>query len=87
MSLLAIPVSNASVERVFSQMSLVKSKLRNKMQQRSLENTLHVRAFMQRNGICCNKFTPTQEMLSRFTQYIYCVNADHENNDYVDIDA
>ncbi len=85
--MLATPVSNASVERVFSQMNLVKSKLRNRMQQISLENTLHVRAFMQRNGICCPKFTPTQEMLSLFTQDIHCVDTDNDNSDYVDSDA
>ncbi|KAK3870852.1 hypothetical protein Pcinc_023963 [Petrolisthes cinctipes] len=47
LSMLALPFSNASVERVFSQMNLVKNKLRNRMQNKSLENTLHVRAFMQ----------------------------------------
>lgn len=87
LSLLAIPVSNASVERVFSQMNLVKNKLRNRMQHKSLENTLHVRAFMQRSGICCNSFTPTEGMLSQFTKDIYCVDADNDNIDYIDIDA
>ena len=33
LSLLAMPFSNAAVERVFSQMNLIKNKLRNRMQQ------------------------------------------------------
>ena len=86
LSMLAIPVSNASVERVFSQMNLVKSKIRNRMQQSTLENILHVRAFMQRNSACCHEFTPTQEMLSLFTQDIYNVGTNDENNGYIEID-
>ncbi|KAK3892503.1 hypothetical protein Pcinc_003734 [Petrolisthes cinctipes] len=83
LSMLALPFSNASVERVFSQMNLVKNKLRNRMQNKSLENTLHVRAFMQRNYICCNKFSPTREMLSRFSNDMYASGGDV--NEHIDI--
>ena len=40
------------------------------MQHVSLENTLHVRAFMLRNNMCCKDFRPTMEMLSLFTKGI-----------------
>ncbi|KAK3873245.1 hypothetical protein Pcinc_021731 [Petrolisthes cinctipes] len=83
LSMLALPFSNASVERVFSQMNLVKNKLRNRMQNKSLENTLHVRAFMQINYICCNKFSPTREMLSRFSNDMYASGGDV--NEHIDI--
>jgi hypothetical protein len=33
LSLLALPFSNAAVERTFSEMNLIKNKLRNRMQQ------------------------------------------------------
>jgi Domain of unknown function (DUF4371)/hAT family C-terminal dimerisation region len=75
LSLLALPFSNASVERTFSQMNLIKSKLRNKMQQSLLENLLHIRAYMARNNICCNNFQPTTSMMSRFTSDMYENNA------------
>lgn len=84
-SLLSLPISNASVERVFSQMNLIKSKIRNRMQQKSLESILHVRAFMQRNDMCCNKFVPSQSMLSSFTQDIYSKNAVDDDPDSLDI--
>ncbi|KAK8372256.1 hypothetical protein O3P69_015596 [Scylla paramamosain] len=82
LSMLSLPISNASVERVFSQMNLIKNKLRNRMQHKSLENTLHVRAFMNRNNMCCREFDPTQEMLSMFTKDIYTNVDEHE---YVEV--
>lgn len=78
LSMLSLPISNASVERVFSQMNLIKNKLRNRMQNKTLENTLHVRAFMSRNNLCCREFDPTEDMLSLFTKDIYSDLDDHE---------
>jgi hypothetical protein len=43
LSLLSLPLSNAEAERVFSQMNIVKSKIRNRMQLSTLVNILHVR--------------------------------------------
>ena len=55
------------------------------MQQKSLENNLHVRAFMQRNKIC-NTFIPNRFMLTLFTQDIYAKdqNDDAESVDLLD---
>ncbi|KAK2174136.1 hypothetical protein NP493_826g01025 [Ridgeia piscesae] len=50
LSLLSLPFSNAAVEWVFSTMNIVKTKLRNRMQQDSLEKILHVRGYMSRHG-------------------------------------
>ena len=52
-------------------MSIVKTKVGNRMQQDSLEKTLHVRAYMSRHKICCNKFVPDKTMLSLFTAEMY----------------
>ena len=65
LSLLAMPLSNADVERVFSQMSLVKSKLRNRMGQETLSSILHIKYGLRRQGICCKDFAPSQEMFQR----------------------
>lgn len=76
LSMLSLPFSNASVERMFSQMNLIKNKIRNRMQLKSLASILHIRAFMQRNGICCQEFAPTSSMLALFTNDIYRKDAD-----------
>ena len=71
LSLLALPFSNASVERCFSQMNLIKCKLRNRMKQPMLEAILHIRGFMTRSHMCCNQFRVTKGMLSRFNKNVY----------------
>ncbi|XP_046841016.1 uncharacterized protein LOC124435111 [Xenia sp. Carnegie-2017] len=71
LSILALPFSNAAVERAFSLMALLKSKLRNRMGQSLLENLLHVKSYMATQKICCNNFTPWPQMISRFTSEIY----------------
>ncbi|XP_051798030.1 uncharacterized protein LOC127531856 [Acanthochromis polyacanthus] len=73
LSLLAMPLSNADVERVFSQMNLVKSKLRNRMGQDTLSSILHIKYGLRRQGICCKDFIPSKEMLQRFNCHMYSV--------------
>ena len=68
---LALPFSNSAVERAFSQMNLIKTKFRNRMQQDMLEALLRIRGYMARNNICCNTLTTTSGMLERFTTHIY----------------
>lgn len=71
LSILSLPFSNASVERAFSQMNLIKSNIRNRMQEDMLESIMRIRSYMSRNDICCNTFEPTEKMLSLFTNDIY----------------
>ena len=71
LSMLSLPLSNAAVERTFSQMNIIKSKTRNKMKQPMLEAILHVRGYMARNKRCCNEFQPSQSMFGRFNAAIY----------------
>ena len=71
LSMLALPFSNAAVERAFSQMNLIKTKFRNRMQQEMLEALLWICGYMACNNICCNTLTPTSGMLERFTTHIY----------------
>jgi len=54
LSLLALPFSNAAVEHSFSQMSLIKNKLRNRLEQSSLLNIMRIRAYMQIRNISFN---------------------------------
>ena len=82
-AMLCLPLSNASVERMFSQMALIKTKLRNRMKQPLLESIMHIRAYMSRNGFCCNKFKPTRDMFRRFDARIYVnMQADELPDDF-----
>jgi hypothetical protein len=56
LSFLVLPHSNAEVERLFSQMNIVKSKLRNKMQLPMLRSILHIRSGLQREECCCYNY-------------------------------
>nr|XP_039266528.1 uncharacterized protein LOC120341976 isoform X1 [Styela clava] len=70
-ALLTLPLTNASVEKVFLQMNMIKSKPRNRMGQQLLENILRVRAYMKRNNICCDDFIPSDKMIDAFRADIY----------------
>ena len=84
LSILALPFSNAAVERAFSYMPLLKTKLRNRMEQPLLEILLHVKSHMATHKICCNNFTPWPEMISRFTSDMY-ESTEGENDAMYDI--
>ncbi|CAG5103821.1 Protein of unknown function, partial [Cotesia congregata] len=66
----SLPVSNASVERVFSRVTLTKTKLRNRMTLLLLSAILRIKMHLEENGICCTKFEPTDDMLN-FNSTIY----------------
>ena len=63
-SLLSLPYSNASVERAFSIVNLIKDKLRNRMSVQTADVILRVRFLLQNS---CVDFEPTFKMLKRFT--------------------
>ncbi|KAK3924016.1 Zinc finger MYM-type protein 1 [Frankliniella fusca] len=64
---LTIPISNAVVERIFSFMSHIKNKRRNKMQLLMLQALLRLRTF----GKCCKTFEPTKDMFKSFNSSMY----------------
>lgn len=68
---LSLPVSNAEVERVFSFMTTIKTKLRNRMLIPMLVALIRVRIHMSVQGVCCKTYEPTQRMLSRFNKSMY----------------
>lgn len=63
LALLSLPFSNASVERAFSILSIVKDKLRNKMSVAMVEAIMHVRLTL---SVDCCDFKPTVRMLKLF---------------------
>ncbi|CAG4971878.1 unnamed protein product [Parnassius apollo] len=61
---LSLPLSNAVVERIFSVMGTIKTKLRNRMQLPMLIAILRIRTHMNVRGLCCNNFQPNNHMVS-----------------------
>jgi len=61
--LLCLPHSNADVKRVFSQMNLIKTKLRNKIKLPLLNNILYIRFGLKRLDTCCNNYTLPENIL------------------------
>ena len=74
---LITPVSNAVVERIFSVLSSVKTKARNRVQLNLLDAIVRVRAELLLSSKCCKDFTASPEMLKNFTldkAYAICSN-------------
>lgn len=88
LSLFSMPFSNACVERVFSIMNFVKSKLRNRLICETVEAALTVRYGLKFLGISAASFEPTKEMLRAFTSDMYNgdddVTALEDGNDMAD---
>jgi len=64
--LFSLPFSNANVERLFSLMNVLHSKLRNRLHVNSVESILQIRYRLERTGETCVSFQPTPYMLQHF---------------------
>ncbi len=63
---LVTPVSNAVVERIFSILTAVKTKPRNRMETELLEAIIRIRTDMLLKGNCCKDLFVSENMLLRF---------------------
>lgn len=71
LSCLTTPVSNAVVERIFSHVNAVKTKVRNRMNLKLLESVLRIRTTLIMSGGCCKDLKITPSMLEKFSQDMY----------------
>ena len=89
LSCLTTPISNALVERIFSLVTSVKTKPRNRMSTKLLEVIVRIRLHLQFGERCCKDFIVTPRMLSLFSMsYMYKRNEtdiDHWIEDLFDI--
>lgn len=82
LTVLCIPWSNAACERVFSQMNLIKTKLRNKMKSPMLISLLHIRSGLKRNKKCCHNFVLPDTVIKKIgTNDVYNVETELNDND------
>jgi hypothetical protein len=84
--ILSFPNSNAVVERVFSIMNTVKTKVRNKMKTEMLTAILRIKTHLYSRNLCCRGFSVTPLMLQKFTTSVmYNNKTEEEENSYLDI--
>ncbi|XP_071578842.1 general transcription factor II-I repeat domain-containing protein 2B-like [Temnothorax nylanderi] len=92
LKMLTIPTSNAVVERAFSALTLIKTRIRNKLSTSMLQSLLTIRMHFQAHEKCCKMFQPSTEMIDRFkSSFMYesktgtsgpsCANSDSEENE------
>ena len=75
---LSIPASHASVERAFSILNLLKSKLRNRLQVATTEVLLTTRFLLSWKQQTCVTFEMTTDMLKKFNCKMYEMENDRE---------
>lgn len=82
LKILTIPTSNAVVERTFSALTLIKSRIRNKLKISMLQSLLRIRIHFQAHNKCCKTFQPSIEMIDRFkSNFIYGSETNISNSD------
>lgn len=69
--LLTLPISNAHVERAFSQVTLLKDDTRNRMGLPLLSALMDVRSGLTRNGLTSATFHPPRQLLESFDSSMY----------------
>ncbi|KAK3914311.1 CYFIP-related Rac1 interactor B [Frankliniella fusca] len=62
LDVLSLPHSNADVKRIFSKITLIRTKLRNKLVSHTVEGLCLASQCVKLNGKCCCEFEPSQEM-------------------------
>jgi hypothetical protein len=64
-SMLTLPHSNAEIERLFSQMNVVKNKLRNRLKLPMLNAILTIRSGLKRFNKCCHNYPLSNDLIKK----------------------
>ncbi|KAK5642665.1 hypothetical protein RI129_008832 [Pyrocoelia pectoralis] len=76
---LSLPVGNATVERCFSIMNIVKTKIRNRMKLSTLSAIIRTKIYCYNRNICCKNFVASEEMFALFNSSMYSDSGDNAN--------
>ena len=83
---LTTPTSNAIVERIFSYVTNIKTKQRNRMSVGMLEAILRIRTHLHFGQKCCKDFLVTEKMISLFNSDIM-YTAKEDDDDLAILDS
>nr|XP_042909175.1 uncharacterized protein LOC122271550 [Parasteatoda tepidariorum] len=83
LNMYSLPISSATVERVFLRVTSTKTKLRNRMGLELLSSILRVKMMFEDRNICCYDFIPSAKML-KFNSSIYHGESSTEENEEAD---
>lgn len=78
--MLVLPWSNAEVERLFSQMNIIKTKTRNKMSPKTLDSILSIRSGLRRKNKCCSDYIIPETVLKSIGKLSTYKSTDIEMN-------
>nr|XP_047135546.1 uncharacterized protein LOC124812691 [Hydra vulgaris] len=78
---LVLPISNAIVERIFSQVTFVKNKPRNRMSDKLLSSVVRVKAYLASRNKCCKDFKISDKMLTKLGTDMYFDDAELVEDD------
>ena len=67
------------MERVFSRVACIKTKLRNRLSLKMLDAIVRIRTYLLLNDQCCKDFVVTREMLGRFNSEILYAKVNDES--------
>ncbi|KYN09646.1 hypothetical protein ALC57_18166 [Trachymyrmex cornetzi] len=71
LALLSLPISNATVERMFSMYNVIKNQIRNRLSLDIMQAILMVRYYLKIDNISCVNFKPTEAMIKKFNVSMY----------------
>lgn len=63
--LLTLPISNAEVERLFSQLNLIKTKIRNKLSVTTTNSILRIRYSLKQYNKCCHNYDIPNDIIKK----------------------
>ena len=80
-----LPISNACVERVFSRVTFVKNKHRNRLSTKMLDSILRIKSYLSNRNICCKDFKISQKMIEKCTKDMYKDTASDGEEDLFEV--